>query len=295
MSPPLAGLKIINEIKPRAGRCINRNAGWNYHITRRGDQVIAHFRGQYRARCGMHTVARAPLPNAEYACRLFTALWRRSGGDINDCRAANGPAQGAPPDADAQILLTRESRPLAEIIAGINKFSNNVMARMLLLTLGEQSLRENDTADFSPPPRRELRARGRAVIGAWLAANNITMPALKLDNGAGLSRRSRATARGLSELLRHGWRSVYRPEFLASMPLAAMDGTMRSRLHNTPLRARARMKTGLISGVRSMAGVVQAVDDRHYSVVMLIDSRRVNFWNGNRLQDALLKWVYDRP
>ena len=52
------------------------------------------------------------------------------------------------------------------------------------------------------------------------------------------------------------------------------------------------MKTGLINGVRSMAGYVHSRDDRHYSVVMMIDTRKVNYWNGNAIQDHLLEWVY---
>jgi len=60
------------------------------------------------------------------------------------------------------------------------------------------------------------------------------------------------------------------------------------------LQGRARIKTGLIDYVRSMAGYVYARDGRHYAVTMMIDSRRINFWSGNAVQDAVLEWVFAR-
>lgn len=275
--PPLDGLKIVNQIQSRGGRCRGRNAGWSHRIERSGGGLTAHFRGVYRRQCGRHSIARSIAPNTDYTCRLFASLWRTMGGKLDGrCRVSDAPQH-------AQLLLERPSEPLANIITGINKFSNNVMSRQLLLTVG---------AELSDSPGTV--AAGKAGLSDWLAANDIAMPELVVDNGSGLSRKSRASAGGLSALLAHGWRSTYRPEFVSSLPLAAIDGTMRARLHKSPLRGRARIKTGLINGVRSMAGYVHARDGRHYSVVMMIDSGRVNFSNGNALQDAALRWVYAR-
>ena len=68
---------------------------------------------------------------------------------------------------------------------------------------------------------------------------------------------------------------------------------MRKRLHDSGLQGRARIKTGLINGVRSMAGYVNSRKNIHYSVAMMIESNRVTYWNGNEIQDAVLQWVYD--
>lgn len=274
--PPLDGLEIANRITARAGKCISRSAGWRYRIDYSGKHPVARFRGVYRPRCGTHSISRSLLANTDYACRLFAALWRNLRGELGGCRV------GVTPDG-ARQLLARSSAPLADLITGINKFSNNVMARQLLLTLGAELRGEPGTLEG-----------GIAVIEEWLTGNRIAMPALALQNGAGLSRAGRASAAGLSALLARGWRGTYRPEFLSSLPLAAIDGTMRTRLLESPLRGRARIKTGLIDGVRSMAGYVHARDGRHYSVVMMIDSGTVNFWNGNLMQDAVLRWVYER-
>ncbi len=277
VEPPLAGLTIVNRIKAQTGRCINPAAGWSYRVARTGKNPAVYFTGAYRPRCGTHALSRSILPNDEYAYRLFTALWRALGGTLD------GGYRLAKTPETAQPLLTRPSEPLADIITGINKFSNNVMSRQLLLTLAAELHGEPGTV-----------AAGTRAIHTWLSANRIQMPALVIENGSGLSRKSRLSAAGLSALLKRGWESAYRPEFVSSLPLAAIDGTMRERLHDTPLHGRARIKTGLIDGVRSMAGYVHAGDDRHYSVVMMIDSGRVNFWNGNAVQDAVLRWVYER-
>ncbi len=363
--PPLAGLEIVNHLQPGGGKCANRDAGWSYRITRAADSevdsatvsdfaadsgdfatdstaadITVHFTGTYPLACGEHSVVRSIVANADYTYRLFAQLWRLMGGALRGRYRIAGATDDAPRAATAtpQTLLVWESESLADIITDINKFSNNVMARQLLLNLGaefrdegEDSVddsaagsaagsvagsaaastgdstygsvddstnhstnhsTENSTID-SAQTTPDIVA-GRAAIARWLSAYRIAMPAVVIDNGAGLSRRSRASAAGLSALLAAGWRSPYRPEFLASLPLAAIDGTMRKRLRDTSLAGRARVKTGLINGIRAMAGYVHAADGRHYSVAMIIASPRVNFWNGNAAQDALLRWVYGR-
>ena len=287
--PPLAGLNIDNGIKARSGKCTSPNAGWSYQLKNADDPVgknlTASFRGTYRTRCGSHSISHSLLPNNEYTYRLFVALWRALGGQLDGGYRVSSTPTGTPTGTpeSAQLLLMRPSEPLADIITGINKFSNNVMSRQLLLTIGAELHGEPGTV-----------AGGIGVIKNWLSANGIAMPALIMENGSGLSRKSRLSAGGLSALLKRGWDSTYRPEFISSLPLAAIDGTLRKRLNSSPLRGRARIKTGLIDGVRSMAGYVHARNNRHYSVVLMIDSGKVNFWNGNALQDAVLRWVYNQ-
>lgn len=299
--PPLAGLRVTSAIESRSGKCIARARGWRYRITRAPatsplestgkiatPEVRAHFQGRYHAQCGVHKFPRTLFANDEYACRIFGALWREMGGSVGGCYRGHTPPH-------ARKLVTRDGAPLADIITGINKFSNNVMARQLLLTLGAETILDAHTANENAPrmPAPATPKHGVTAVQQWLRDSNIAMPALRIDNGAGLSRASRASAAGLSNLLAHAWRSRYRAEFLSSLPLAATDGTMRKRLRGK-LAARARIKTGLLNGVRSMAGYVYAADGNYYSVVLLIDSPRVNFSGGNAVQDAVLKWVYAR-
>jgi D-alanyl-D-alanine carboxypeptidase/D-alanyl-D-alanine-endopeptidase (penicillin-binding protein 4) len=274
--PPLAGLIIENNIKPGNGKCTSRKSGWRYGTLEKNGTLVARFDGTYSTDCGEHSFSRALVSNEEYTYRLFRNYWELSGGKFY------GELQVDKTPEDAVPILTYQSRPLADIITSINKFSNNVMARNLLLTLDAQDEGRAATLDGA-----------QGWIAYWLRANGVSVPGLRLDNGSGLSRTSRITAYGLSELLQYGWRSNYQPEFLSSLPLVALDGTMRKRLQDSPLQGRARIKTGLINGVRSMAGYVNSGSGKVYSVVMLIESNQVNYFNGNRIQDAVLEWIYD--
>ena len=137
------------------------------------------------------------------------------------------------------MLYEHDSLPLAEVIRLVNKYSNNVMARHLMLTLGVEK--------FGPPATIES---GRNAIRAWLASRGIDMPGFVLDNGSGLSRAERVTARGLGEMLDIAWHSPFMPEFAASLPLSATDGTLRNRFKSPGMQGRIRLKTGHLDNVQ---------------------------------------------
>ena len=275
--PPLANLVIHNKLVPESGRCINRNSGWTMKLARDQGQIHANFIGRYRPRCKAHSISRIIISNVEYTYQLFRYLWQSMGGTLT------GGFGIAKVPQTAELLTTLPSRSLAENIASINKFSNNVMARQLLLTIGSA---------WNVDSSADTQASGIEAVYEWLQSVGVNIDGMKIDNGSGLSRTSRISVGQISQLLQVAWTSTWRPEFLASFSLAALDGTMRKRLKKTSLVGRARIKTGLIKGIRSMAGYVHAENQRHYIVSMMIDSKKVNYWNGNQIQDALLEWVY---
>jgi D-alanyl-D-alanine carboxypeptidase/D-alanyl-D-alanine-endopeptidase (penicillin-binding protein 4) len=187
--------------------------------------------------------------------------------------------EGAVPP-EARLLHTHESAPLAQMIRDINKFSNNVMARQLYLTLA--------TASSEPPARPELAAE---TVRHWLAVKGIPAPELAVENGAGLSRSDRLSAASLAALLQAAWASAVMPEFIASLPLAAVDGTMKKRLIGDPVAGQAHVKTGLLSDVRAMAGYVLDRKGRRKAVVMLMN--HPNAPDAEAATDALLRWAYE--
>jgi D-alanyl-D-alanine carboxypeptidase/D-alanyl-D-alanine-endopeptidase (penicillin-binding protein 4) len=169
---------------------------------------------------------------------------------------------------------------LAELIRDINKFSNNVMARQLLLTIGNRALQIPATPE-----------RGAAVVSMWLANKGIDAPDLSIDNGSGLSRSERISARTLGRLLVRAYQSATMPEFIASLPLAGYDGTMRQRLNGHSVAGHAHIKTGTLNSVRSIAGYVLAASGRRYAVVCIVNHG--NAGRSQEAQDALLQWVYE--
>ena len=233
------------------------------------------FAGRYPASCGEREMNVALLAPDDQVAGVMRQFWGEIGG------AWRGGVREGPVPADALLLLRHESAPLGEIVRDMNKFSNNIVARHLFLTLG---------AERAGPPASP--AKSLAVVRDWLARKGIGAPELVLENGSGLSRVERISAATLAALLQDAWRSPVMPEFIASLPVAAVDGTMKRRLRDEPVAGHAHIKTGLLAEVRAMAGYVLDRSGRRHAVVML-----VNHANSDQAQpamDALLRWVYER-
>ena len=91
----------------------------------------------------------------------------------------------------------------------------------------------------------------------WLRQAGLELPELVLENGSGLSRSERISARNLARLLQRGWNSPLMPEYLASLPIPGVDGTLRRRLAGSPASGQAHLKSGYLEGVRAIAGYVR--------------------------------------
>ena len=184
-------------------------------LTAPGDRNGARllFSGSYSVACGERERNYSVLGHTQYVHALFTYLWRELGGSF-----AGGVRDGLV-TAGAQPLLAYQTQPLAEVVRDINKYSNNVMARELYLTLGAQAL--------GAPATYEKSER---AVRQWLAMRNLPIQGLALENGSGLSRVERISARNMGQLLLAAYESPVMPEFIASLPLVAMDGTMKRQI-----------------------------------------------------------------
>jgi serine-type D-Ala-D-Ala carboxypeptidase/endopeptidase (penicillin-binding protein 4) len=80
------------------------------------------------------------------------------------------------------------------------------------------------------------------------------------------------------------------PEFIGSLPLVAVDGTMRTRLRRDIVAGQAHIKTGGLNHVSTIAGYVRAADGRRYAVAFFVN--HANAANSATAQDALLRWVH---
>jgi D-alanyl-D-alanine carboxypeptidase/D-alanyl-D-alanine-endopeptidase (penicillin-binding protein 4) len=233
------------------------------------------FNGVFPASCGERVRNFSVLSHTQYTYALFRELWRELGGTF-----AGGVREG-PAGTDARLLASVQSPSLSEVVRDINKYSNNVMARQLFLTLG--------AAGAGAPASVEKTGR---VIRQWLAGKGLSFPELVLENGSGLSRIERISAKSLGELLLAAYKSPVMPELMASLPLAAVDGTMKKRLSGADVAGQAHIKTGTLSGVRAIAGYV--LDARGRRVVVVFIVNHVNAGNAQPVQDALLRWAHSR-
>src|SRR5690606_16322446 len=142
IDPPLPGLRIEGQVDWSEIRCPGPPVVTTEPIlTQQG--VSIRLGGTVAGSCGEFSLYRLALSQPEFAESLFRLLWRELGGTFTG-RIRTGMVPG-----DAVALATHESRPLGEAIRQINKRSNNVMARTLLLTLGAERGRRPATTDSS--------------------------------------------------------------------------------------------------------------------------------------------------
>jgi D-alanyl-D-alanine carboxypeptidase/D-alanyl-D-alanine-endopeptidase (penicillin-binding protein 4) len=274
-SPP--GLELRNGLKLSEGGCPEGRAFRDLiQASFESSPPRASFTGDYPVVCGERDLNVALHSPEDYLAGLMRLLWAEMGGSWS-----GGVRNGTTP-LTAQLVYTHESAPLAEIVRDINKFSNNVMARQLYLTLA---------AEMGGAPADPEHARHS--VAQWLELKKIRAPELVLDNGSGLSRSARASAATIAALLQDAWRSRVMPEFIASLPVVAMDGTMRKRLLGEPVAGHAHVKTGLLQDARSVAGYVLDRHGRRHVVVMIVNHPRAG--ESQEALDALLSWVYDGP
>ncbi len=269
--PPLAGFDAPTDLPLRAGPCND----WRRQL--QADFSLAdavRFAGTYPASCGERTWPVAfPAPEA-YAPKLIRALWLAAGGRLS------GQVRDGTVPARARLLLEAPSLPLAEVIADINKFSNNVMAQQLFLTL---------SSDLGAPGRFEA---SRMRLSRWWRTQFASLPEPVLDNGSGLSRSERSSAQALTALLHAASASPHAQAFQNSLSVAGVDGTaarLRERNPNSPVIGQAWLKTGSLRDVASVAGYVQGQSGQRYSVVAIVNHPNANL--ARPALDALLEWA----
>ena len=274
--PALPGLEIVNSLRPVGGPCPDGTRAFR-ETTLAAFQSTpprASFTGVYPVACLERELNVALHEPQDYLAAMIRQLWAEMGGSWS------GRMREGVPSPAARLLYVHESEPLAEAVRDINKFSNNVMARQLFLTLaGELS---------GTPARAEDAGR---VIKEWLAAKKLAVPELVLENGSGLSRLERISAAHMGALLQSAWRSAVMSELMSSLPVVAADGTMRKRLVGQRVAGSAHIKTGLLSDARAIAGYVLDKGGHRQVVVMFINHPRAH--EAEQAADALLEWVYD--
>ncbi|HDR9010904.1 TPA: D-alanyl-D-alanine carboxypeptidase/D-alanyl-D-alanine-endopeptidase [Burkholderia vietnamiensis] len=274
--PPLANLSIDNQLVEGGGSCGAAAAAARPTLSGAGTAggiMTASFSGDYPLRCGAHTTNLAILDHTAFFARGFLALWQQDGGTIA------GPVDEGKVPNTARPLAVHHSPVLGSIVYDINKFSNNVMARNLFLTIGAVA--------GKPPATPEQSSR---AIHAFLQRSGIAMPELELENGSGLSRDEHVSALSLAALLQAANASPVAQTFIDSLPIAGIDGTMKNRLTNAGVLGNAHIKTGTLRDVRAIAGYVAGADGQSYVVVSFINDEHAEA--ARAAHDTLLEWIY---
>jgi len=270
-APPLAGLSVPDKLPLTSAPCND----WRRQLQADFSQALqVRFAGSYPSGCGEREWPVAFPEPAVYAPRVVQAMWLGTGGQLS-----GQVRYGKRPDA-AKLLLEAPSLPLSEIIQDINKFSNNVMAQQLYLSL---------SSELGAPGRFEA---SRLRLSQWWRKGFSAYPEPLLDNGSGLSRHERSTADALTALLQHAHAGPHATAFIDSLSVAGVDGTSarwKDRHPQSPVIGNAWLKTGSLRDVASVAGYVQGQSGQRYTVVAVLNHPQAQA--ARTALDQLLEWT----
>lgn len=276
MEPPIGSIEIINKVQLKAAKNCD-NPVINYVPQDNGHTLTLTINGHIAPGCSTQNYL-SFLDHPRYTAGVIRSIWQEMNGTM-----LGRDMLGETPH-NARLLVRAYSPDLAEVIRDINKFSNNTMAKQLFLSIGARYRIESDKDDADA---------ARRVINGLLKRKNISTQGFFIENGSGLSRQERITARQLAAMLEAAWNSPYAAEFISSMPLVAMDGTMRRRLRNTALAGQAHIKTGTLRNVRAIAGYTHDSNGASWAVVAIINHPQP--WGASAILDQVLLDVYQKP
>jgi len=266
VEPPLEGLVYTKLVPLSNSSCADYKKELNADLTK---PLQITLQGSFSKACGQRVWPMAFARPREFTQRALAGIWRGLGAEITgEFKLGALPQQ-------ATLLWSENSLPLSDVIKDMNKYSNNVMAQHLFLTLSLDS-----ASGASENASREM-------IQRWWHERVSATP-MSIEQGSGLSREDRISAQGLAELLSYAWLSPFMPEVLASLPITGLDGTLKRR----PGAGLGHLKTGSLRDVNAVAGYVQGSDQRRYILVAVINDPKAR--EGQGVLDSLIQWVANR-
>ena len=275
VEPPLANVQMQASVPLAAGKtaatlaeCGDYRAALQADFS---DPFRISFKGIYPAGCGEKVWPVAYADPASYGERAIAGLWTEMGGKLG------GRVREGRPPANARAAFEMTSPSLAEVIRDINKYSNNVMAQQLFLSL---------SLNISPSPA-SLEA-SRSVLQGWWRERFGAQDVPVLDNGSGLSRQERITPQGLARMLQTAYVSGVMPELMASLPITGVDGTLR-RSKSRVSQGWAHLKTGSLRDAAALAGYVHTTSGKRLVMVGVIN--HPNAAAARPALEALVDWA----
>ena len=207
-----------------------------------------------------------------YTGQVFMKFLRQAGVEVTGVLR-----QGLVPEGSA-LLLDHESPPLADILQGLNKYSNNFIAEQILRTLAAR--------EFGPPGTTE---NGVRLLRDYLAGLGFPRDSFTVVDGSGLSRQNRLSPEQLVAVLMdaHEDLSIF-PEFISALAIMGLDGSVDERMTAVPGSQRIRAKTGTLNHVSALSGYFQSSDGEVFAFSILLNGLRCSNGRAHQLQDAIM-------
>ncbi|PIQ96602.1 MAG: D-alanyl-D-alanine carboxypeptidase/D-alanyl-D-alanine-endopeptidase [Nitrospinae bacterium CG11_big_fil_rev_8_21_14_0_20_56_8] len=182
-----------------------------------------------------------------------------------------------PPAAD--LLVEHKSEPLAVILRGLNKYSNNFVAEQILKTLGVER--------FGPPGTTE---KGLRVMEDFMKLLGYAPEQFRILDGSGLSRQNQLSPDQIVQVLKNmrGDFAVF-PEFISALGVMGVDGSVKDRLNHMDLSQRVRVKTGTLNFISSLSGYFQSSDGELFAFSILMNDLKCTNGKVLKIQDAIVQ------
>jgi D-alanyl-D-alanine carboxypeptidase/D-alanyl-D-alanine-endopeptidase (penicillin-binding protein 4) len=271
--PEIEGLTFINHMK--TGR---RGSGDKGYIYSAPGQYEALLRGTIPADGKPFSIKGVIPEPALFCARYFYNQLQENNINVIDGAGVQHPIR---PYEDLDLLLQTTSPPVSEIVHIINKRSFNLYAEQLIYHLALQTGREG------------TRKAGISALLGFLNDNDIDVGGVKLYDGSGLSRTNRITAKSMVQLLKFATGQTWYDVFNRSLAVTGDSediGNFKRFGRNTILEKNARVKSGLITGVRSLSGYMEARSGRKMAFSLIVN----NFQGSSRQVDRIFKNILVR-
>ncbi len=281
MKPALDGVEFLDLSQRKSVKCSQLRKPLTVTFEELYRPMRVMIQGEWAHQCPAVREDLATPPGSRFAALAVAAAWRSAGG-LLDGQVLQSPSTYLPPSLTPgqAPFAVLESPPLSRWMRDMNKFSNNLLARHLMLSMSRGF-----------PGRPATMAEARQRVSTWIRKQGLSREDLSLDNGSGLSRSERARASALVQLLRKAWVGPHRKLLVASLPVAGEDGTLSNRLTASVARGKAFLKTGTLNDTRSLAGYVQGRSGRTYAVVAVVNDPKAT--KALPALDAFIEWVVE--
>jgi len=197
-----------------------------------------------------------PSP-AEYAANLLKSLLEQNGIIVSgQARVVHAPISGSNTDfapatpPSRQVLVEHLSPLLSDIVTMTNKNSENLYAELFLRSVALASASMGSVAG------------GLKEEQNFLATAGVLVDDVLLEDGSGLSRGNLVTPAAEVALLQYAMTQSWFADYLASLPVAAQDGTLAAQFKGTPTAGRIEAKTGTLEHAKAMAGYATTLSGR---------------------------------
>jgi len=265
--------KIINQIQAVNKPCKGRYSWPGVRIDKSQVTPTVLLKGKLSKHCGQQNICKVVTkPYLSFYYALKDKLKKVGVTVSGNMRLRKVPL-------DAKPLFTHYSESLEKIVSKTAKKSNNLYARHLLLFLGAKMYGEPSTL-----------SKGRKAVENILKYKGaLSAGTLSIDNGSGLSRTAKLSAKMLVDMYDDAYRR-YGQRWMQTLSIAGVDGTIKKRFRGTVVKGKAWMKTGTLKRVKNIGGYVKSRSGQLYEVVILVHSNRGN-WRASQLQNETIKWL----